>query len=362
MTPTTTPAHRPAPVRARWWPDRTGYLAAGWAGLYGVLALIWTVTGNGYPFGPEDPNGDVSLLRLLPADAGAPIFAAVLLTTAVAALAMAGPHAERLRGVARRLLLAYGWTVALALLVIVPDARVLTLLGYAPMLIIGAPFGWPPVDYATIFEWSLFNKVFAMIGGVLLAGAVLTWQLRTAGSCLSCGRGAAATGWTSAASAARWGRWAAWTAALIPVLYALTRFAWAAGIPLGIPAEFLREMQDSGLVWAGAGLGAFGVVGAILTLGLVRRWGEVFPRWMIGLAGRRVPIMLAVVPASLVAMAVTAASTGLLSHPKFWEIAGGLSITALPMALWPLWGVALGVATLAYYLRRRGGCARCGRA
>ena len=37
-------------------------------------------------------------------------------------------------------------------------------------------------------------------------------------------------------------------------------------------------------------------------LGLVQRWGEVFPRWMIGLAGRRVPIALAVVPASLVSV------------------------------------------------------------
>ena len=27
-------------------------------------------------------------------------------------------------------------------------------------------------------------------------------------------------------------------------------------------------------------------------LGLVQRWGEVFPRWMIGLSGRRVPIAL----------------------------------------------------------------------
>lgn len=29
-----------------------------------------------------------------------------------------------------------------------------------------------------------------------------------------------------------------------------------------------------------------------------------------------------------------------------------------PETLWPLWGVALGAATLAYYRRRSGGCAR----
>ena len=49
-------------------------------------------------------------------------------------------------------------------------------------------------------------------------------------------------------------------------------------------------------------LATFGLVGAVLILGLVQRWGEVFPRWMIGLAGRRVPIALAVVPASLVSV------------------------------------------------------------
>jgi hypothetical protein len=32
-----------------------------------------------------------------------------------------------------------------------------------------------------------------------------------------------------------------------------------------------------------------------------------------------------------------------------------------PMLVWPLWGVSLGAATLAYHLRRRGPCRRCGR-
>jgi hypothetical protein len=31
------------------------------------------------------------------------------------------------------------------------------------------------------------------------------------------------------------------------------------------------------------------------------------------------------------------------------------------MAVWPLWSVALGAATLAYHLRRRGACPYCGR-
>ncbi|RAO52769.1 hypothetical protein LUPAC06_05630 [Micromonospora saelicesensis] len=343
------------------WPDRLAPLAAGWLGLWGVLALIGTLTGAGYPFGPNDPHGgDVSLLRLMPVEVATPLFAGVLLTAAVAALAMSRP-AARPPGPLRALLAGYGWAVAFVLVLVVPDVRVLVVLGYLPILIVGAPFGWPPVDYADIFNWALFARFAALAGGLLLAGAVLAWQRRTAAACVGCGRNHTDRGWTTPAAATRWGRWAAGIAAVIPFTYALTRFAWAAGIPLGISREFLAEMQDSGLVWAGFGLAAFATVGAILTLGLVQRWGERFPRWMIGVAGRRVPVKLAVVPATLVAISVTAASLGLLSNPKFWELTGGLSITGAPMLLWPVWGVALGVATYAYHLRRRGACRRCGR-
>ncbi|WP_433537176.1 hypothetical protein ACQPZK_05095 [Micromonospora sp. CA-249363] len=343
------------------WPDRLAPLAAAWLGLWGVLALLGTLTGAGYPFGPNDPHGgDVSLLRLVPVEVATPLFAGVLLTAAVAALAMSRP-AIRPPGPLRALLAGYGWAVAFVLAVVVPDVRVLVILGYLPILIVGAPFGWPPVDYSDIFNWALFGRFAALLGGLLLAGAVLAWQRRTAGSCVSCGRDDTDRGWTTPAAAARWGRWAAGIAAIIPLTYAVIRFAWAAGIPLGISREFLTEMQDSGLVWAGFGLAAFATAGAILTLGLVQRWGERFPRWMVGLAGRRVPVPLAVVPATLVAISVTAASLGLLSNPKFWELTGGTSLTGAPMLLWPLWGVALGAAAYAYHLRRRGACRRCGR-
>ena len=101
-------------------------------------------------------------------------------------------------------------------------------------------------------------------------------------------------------------------------------------------------------------------------LGLVQRWGEVVPSWMIGLGGRRVPIALAVVPASIVSvllmvsgialwsgydrMAVNAAASG----QNIWIVAG-------PALLFPIWAASLAVATLGYYYRRRGPCRVCGR-
>lgn len=336
-----------------------GRAAAATAG-YGTLALVWAVTGRGFPFGPGDPGNGSSPLRALTPEAGAPLFAAVLLLAALAALVMRGRGT--LPGPARTALLTYCWAVVAALLVLLPDTRVLTFAGYLPILIIGAPFGYPPVDYGDVLTPTLGNQVAAIVVGVLLARATLRWQFRSHGDCDTCGRGDRESGWAHAGAAARWGRWAAWTAAAIPAAYAVVRLAWAAGVPLGISQRFLDEMHATGLVWAGAGLGAFALAGAVLTLGLVQPWGEVFPRWMPGLAGRRVPIRLATVPASLVAISVTSASIGFLTADGFLTMfTGGVSLATLPMVLWPAWGVALGAATLAYHLRRRPACADCGR-
>ena len=140
------------------------------------------------------------------------------------------------------------------------------------------------------------------------------------------------------------------------------------GIPLGISEEYLRFGQEHGMWIVGAFMASFGLVGAVLTLGLTQRWGEVFPRWMIGLAGRRVPIALAVVPASVVSVLLVVGGIAMWSgyaQMVAESLAGGtenISIIAeAPTTLFPLWGVALAVATLGYYYRRRGPCNVCGR-
>ena len=349
------------PERPPGWTGWVPWAAVLWAATYGVLALIWTLTGGGYPYGVNDPRTENSPLTYLSPQVGAPLFAGVLLATAVALLAMAGRHSVRLRGTPRKLLLGFGWAVAAVLLVVVPTASVLAITGYAPMLIIGAPFGWPPeVDYGAIFNWSLANQAWAMIGGFLVAFTVLSWQRRTRGACGHCGRTHEATA-ADRARLLRWSRWATIAAVVIPLLYSVSRLSWLAGIPLGISHQMLRELWDSGAVWAGAGLGTFAVVGAVLTLGLIQRWGEVFPRWIPGLAGRRVPIKLAVIPASYVVPIVISGGIGLATSPSLWRQTGYSKMLIIPHALWPLWGVALAMATYGYHLRRRGACAVCGR-
>jgi len=164
-----------------------------------------------------------------------------------------------------------------------------------------------------------------------------------------------------------------YVAMLAPVFYALTRYAWALGLALGMSAEELRRGQARGTWIAGLFLATFGLVGAVLMLGLVQRWGEVFPRWMIGLAGRRIPIALALVPASLVSVLLIVGGIAIwsgLDQMVAALVAGGAEDRGIigelifqvgPTLLFPLWGVALAVATLGYYYRRRGPCSVCGR-
>jgi hypothetical protein len=163
-------------------------------------------------------------------------------------------------------------------------------------------------------------------------------------------------------------------ALVAPVFYAFTRYAWVMGFPLGMNEEQFRYSQENGLLISGAlSLGTFVLVGAVLMLGLIQRWGEVFPRWTIGLAGRRVPIALAIVPASLASVLLIVGGIGIWSDlPQMLatlvtagaddvEIIGAVIFELGPTLLFPVWGIALAVATLGYYYRRRGPCSVCGR-
>lgn len=332
------------PSDRRHWTQWIGYAAAAWAAVYATLALTWTVTGEGFPFGEGNPDA-IGPLRNLPTHTGAPLLAGVLIATTVVALVMTGHPNSAPRG--RRALLGFGWLVAGALLLIVPEYELLALVGYAPALIVGAPFGWPAdIDYAEVFTWPVVNQAFAILGGFLMAATVVAWQRRTRF------RDGEPT-WATPAAAARWGRWAVIVAVVVPLSYAVTRYAWLLGVPLLVTDEFVEDLHRTGAAWAGGWLATFAVIGAVLTLGLTQEWGERFPRWMVGLAGRRVPIMVAVAPASLVSVLVTSAGITFSSHPSlFAEVVDGVWVY-LPQLLWPVWGAALGAATLAYYLRRR---------
>ena len=132
----------------RWrqrWPDWVAYAAAAWSLLYGVLGVYWTLGGAGFPFGREnDPQAALSALEGVEARTGGPIIAALGLVGAVVAVAMTRTWG---RGIFRVLMLAFAWTTAVALVLVIPDYRLLMAVAYAPIFLVGAPFGWPPASF-----------------------------------------------------------------------------------------------------------------------------------------------------------------------------------------------------------------------
>lgn len=109
---------------------------------------------------------------------------------------------------------------------------------------------------------------------------------------------------------------------------------------------------------------------AFTAVGLVSSWGEVFPRWVPVLRGRRVPPLFAVVPAALGAAVLTllwtwmavSMSLGLRIDGRPQAAAGPVSfgdwkglVAVAAYAPLLLWGPLLGAVTISYWKRRRHG-------
>ncbi len=350
------------------WPTWAGHGAAAWSLVYGLLGLCWWLGGPGFPFGVDHDRDAAwtSLLEHARPETTGPVIAALGLAAAAVAVVI---QRRSPRGATAPWLTGFAWTMAAGLAVLVPDYRPLLAVVRAPVLLAGAPFGWPEqVSLSEFFPlflpWPVVNQVILIVGGLLWAATAIAYRRRIRGACGSCGRSRGAdSGWTSPDAAPRWGRWAVGVAVAVPVGYALTRWAWAFDIPLGVTREGLhKEAAESPGIWlAGALLATMGASGAALTLGLVQRWGEIYPRWIPFLRDKPVRPRTAIIPASLVAILVTSAGLMWLR----WLILGRFDVESqtwglyVPQLFWPLWGVALGAATLAYYLRRRGPCSQC---
>lgn len=339
------------------------------AALYAVLGTVWGLSGQPFPVGDADPYSMALLYRAPNAAVGWGLVVLSGLAALLAVTCAAGIRRDRAVPGLRTAVTAMAAAMFLVALVLVGDARLLSVLGYIPVIIAKVSYD-PQIQAAMprLLDASLLNLLALAAGTALWAALAVIVNRRRRNACAKCGRSeATAAGPFSARAAACWGRTAVAISAVIPLVYAATRICWAFGVPLGVDPAVLNEMKGQGMDTSALGLGGMAVLGAVLTLGLVQRWGEIFPRWIPGLAGKRVPVSLAVVPASFVAMAIIPASVTMLmmaGMPSEGSIPGfSLSNWAPvgPAFLWPLWGVALGAATLAYWLRRRGACTACRR-
>ena len=356
------------PARVGWvrdWPRWTPYAAVVWSLVYAALGLYWTVSGRGFPYAPGLVN---SVMGPIAGRLGPVVAWVIVIAAGIPAVALG---TAMLRGVRRLrpLFITAGALLAAVLLLLMADLNLLTTLAYIPFIVFRLLTGADIEIYLnalTQSQWIMAHQLLCLMGGFLWLAATVSYARRSTDACLYCGRRDGPEGWNSPEHAARWGRIAVYVAMIAPVIYAVTRYAWALGIPLGMTEEYLRQGQARGTWISGLFLANFGLVGAVLMLGLVQRWGEVFPRWMIGLAGRRVPIALALVPASIVSVLFMVAGIGIWAGFAPMANAAAASgqdyrIIVGPTLLFPLWGAALAVATLGYYYRRRGPCSVCGR-
>jgi hypothetical protein len=165
-------------------------------------------------------------------------------------------------------------------------------------------------------------------------------------------------GWT-AVGVPRWAVWTAYATTLTTLPSCIWRIAAINfhGPLLERTATLVRghgPVLFTGL-WYVVALSVVSEALAYLTIGLVSEWGEVVPRWIPGLGGRRVPILAAVIPAGFGATVLTllfpyalimlslgrmvngTRGTGLLVHG--WQ-AVVFAVAYAPLAAWgPLLGI-----------------------
>lgn len=147
------------------------------------------------------------------------------------------------------------------------------------------------------------------------------------------------------------------TAAVCTLPYGLVRLTWLTPWPLLGPGE---QMAADIRLW-GLLLGSGSLLGFVLTLGLIRPWGERFPRWIPRLAGRSVPVAAAAAPGGLVATIVCASAAPMLVRLTLTAGGGGVGVNswtqrlgaAILFPFW-LWGPTLALAVWGYVLHRRG--------
>lgn len=193
----------------------------------------------------------------------------------------------------------------------------------------------------------------ALVLAALVAAGAVSWALVVLPALRSSTSSSGLAGWVL-----RHRRGLTVLAAAGPLPYAVIRASWLTPWPLLNPegAALDPEIRLWGLLLGGAAL-----LGTVLTCGLIRPWGVVFPRWMPYWSGRPVPVRAATIPGGLVAAALCLSALPMLRDslvPEAGEtVFTGLSLlerlgATLIFPFW-IWGPALALAVWGYALSRR---------
>jgi hypothetical protein len=382
MTHTVT-AHRSSTASSatRAGPSRAVLILAALASAALLAVGAWNATA-GYPLF-TDPD-DALIASLLPADRCGQLLIALGLVGLLTALAaMLSPRGSAMT----RLLAVVAAVEVLGVGVAFQSVSTISLAGYLVAMVLPLGLVWIAVQAVRRYRrirWLVLAAVAAaaawgavtgslrpgtlrslavnlyrgfaghaeQLGTVLLLGfATACWVLVVLRVLRQSSALGAAGGWVQ-----RHRRGLTIIAALGPLPYALIRATWLTPWPQLTTGEALDpEMRLWGLLLGGAA-----VLGSILTVGLIRPWGEVFPRWMPWLGGRVVPVAAAVVPGGLVAGVLCASAIPMVQltlAPLAGTVMSGLPLlqqlgALLIFPFWA-WGPALALAVWGYALARR---------
>ncbi|MFI0242034.1 hypothetical protein [Streptomyces sp. NPDC016845] len=207
------------------------------------------------------------------------------------------------------------------------------------------------------------NHTLAATGGLLLAATVRSGQRPTVEAAAL----AASAAPRPVQLAARAG-----TAAFLP--YAAMKQVWAFGGTFagtsGAEMRAASERNGASQIWLTLeswgldGTMLLAALGIFLLWGLVRPWGQVFPRWTLFLRGRRVPRWLPLTPALIGAatlapygvlglgyMALATMHVVTIRNGDFHLPDDALVVGWIGLAAFAVYGYALVVAARSYWLR-----------
>ncbi|PSK91779.1 hypothetical protein CLV63_11960 [Murinocardiopsis flavida] len=329
----------PAPA----WARLAAPLAACWAAIYGAVRLYWAATGL-----PDFPPIGSDLVFFEGAGGVVLCGCAVLIAGVLSA--------PRLPRRATRVLILAGVPIAATLvamcaLLMLDIAGLLFGLGVSTALL---PMG---------------SRLGCLAVALLLTAALVAAHRRIRPVCAYCGRAPHAAEPEPGAVP----RWAFAAAYLAAASFALRIAAEVAAVSGGAQGPLTAGAGgDLATLAAGSAFLAGAVMaGTVLPLAQVHRWGRVWPRWVLPLAGRAVPRWLVLGPGLVIGIGlvsyfgyaqvemVAAAITGTGGFASFGGYGTAFFWTAVPAYL--MWGAGLSVAAASYGIRTRPRCGHCGR-
>ncbi|MFB8139833.1 hypothetical protein [Streptomyces parvus] len=217
---------------------------------------------------------------------------------------------------------------------------------------------------------STANKALAAVGAVLLAATARSDRLPAVPAVPT------GTAVPKASAAPRSVQLTAWAGTLAFLPYTAMKTYWASGGTFaGVTGEEMLAVSErngaSGIFltlesWGLDPTALLAVLGVFLLWGLVRPWGQVFPRWTPFLRGRRVPRSLPLAPALLGAatlapygvvgigyLALVTAGAVTMGRGDFPSEGGALLVGWIGITAFAVYGIALVVAARSYWLRTR---------